>query len=265
MQNSDPLQATSERDLSRRIEEASLNAWPAMQQVLLDGWVLRFSKGFTKRANSIVPLYPGTSHDEERILEKIRYCENLYAREQLRTVFRLISIVDNEPLDRLLLDRGYEHADSSEVLAAPLLSSSSRPPISAPTYAVSFVAVDEWLNAYCALTGMDEPARSLHGYILKSIGGECGYAVVKDETAPVACGLAVLEHELVGFFDIYTHAEHRQRGIARQLVQALMDWGAEGGATTAYLQVVADNTPAISLYEGLGFKSQYRYWYRMAN
>jgi hypothetical protein len=30
--------------LKQRIEEVSLNSWPALQQILFDGWVLRFSE-----------------------------------------------------------------------------------------------------------------------------------------------------------------------------------------------------------------------------
>ena len=44
---------------------------------------------------------------------------------------------------------------------------------------------------------------------------------------------------------------------------ALLHWGAEAGATSAYLQVRAQNTPALRLYESMGFKTAYGYHYRV--
>jgi ribosomal protein S18 acetylase RimI-like enzyme len=41
----------------------------------------------------------------------------------------------------------------------------------------------------------------------------------------------------------------------------LLEWGAERGATTAYLQVLGDNEPALALYERLGFVEHHRYRY----
>jgi N-acetylglutamate synthase len=58
-------------NLIQRIEELSVNALPALQTVVYDGWVLRFSEGYTKRANSISPLY----HAHMDLIEKIRKCE----------------------------------------------------------------------------------------------------------------------------------------------------------------------------------------------
>ena len=248
-----PDSQAAEPALARRIEEASLNAWPALHQSFLDGWILRFARGFTKRSNSIVPLYPSL----QPFPEKIRYCENLYAREQLQTVFRLTSIAqDSAILDQTLADRGYRMDETSLVLSTPLIAQPLHPDL-------NMLTLEEWLSVYCELTGMPEPARSLHGLILKSIAGECGFGVLMAGDKPVACGLAVVERELVGLFDIFTHPHARNAGHGANIVKGLLAWAAGQGAARAYLQMVQDNHAAAALYESLGFQESYRYWYRI--
>ena len=67
------------------IEERSMNAWPALQVVLYDGWVLRFAGGYTRRANSINPLY-ASGQDVE---EKVQHCERLYRSKGLSVIFKM--------------------------------------------------------------------------------------------------------------------------------------------------------------------------------
>ncbi len=255
---------TTEEDtaLARRIEEASLNAWPAMQQTFLDGWILRFARGFTKRSNSIVPLYDPlqtSARNRPQLAEKIRHCENLYAREQLQTVFRLTSIRADDLLDEVLDDRGYTVQDESLVLTRELTH-----PSAMATADVRFLPLQAWLENYCRLTSMPEPARSLHGVILNGISGECGFGMLYVNDIPVACGLAVVDRDLSGLFDVFTDPDHRDAGLGSHMVQALLDWSWDNGARTAYLQMVASNEPAAHLYERLDFRQIYRYWYRVA-
>src|SRR3954466_12000144 len=86
----------------RQIEEFTLNAWPALRQVLLDGWVLRFADGYTGRSNSVNPIYPGTVDAGE----KVRLCEQFYWQAGLPAVFKLTPD-SGADLERLLVDRGY--------------------------------------------------------------------------------------------------------------------------------------------------------------
>lgn len=44
----------------KTIEELSLSHWQPLSTLLYDGWVLRFAKGYTKRANSVQPIYDST-------------------------------------------------------------------------------------------------------------------------------------------------------------------------------------------------------------
>jgi GNAT superfamily N-acetyltransferase len=254
--------------LARRIEEASLNAWPALQQIFLDGWILRFARGFTKRANSIVPLYESASAND-RLAEKVRYCEGLYAQQKLQAVFRLTSFSENSEqtaLDRLLAARGYKLRETSLVLTTKLEKAPAQASFSEGTAApveLQMLSLDEWLTVYCQLTDMPEPASSLHAIILKGISGECGFGVLRADGQPVACGLAVVERELVGLFDIFTHPEHRGHGHAAFMVKGLLNWATNQGAERAYLQMVEDNVAATALYTALGFSCIYHYWYRI--
>lgn len=242
--------------LARRIEEASLNAWPALHQVLLDGWVLRFAGGFTKRANAVVPLYPSSRPVED----KIAYCERLYANQHLRPIFRLTDIDDAHTLDALLAARGYRHLDPTLVLWAPLPSTAVRAEIDA-----DYEELDRegWLDLYTALAGMPPTTQHLHAALLKAIRTPCLYGALRTGAGHAACGLGVVEQDLVGLFDILTASDRRRRGHGERLIRALLARGCGAGAGAAYLQVLENNEPARALYAKLDFVPLYRYWYRI--
>jgi len=76
-----------------------------------------------------------------------------------------------------------------------------------------------------------------------------------------AGGYAGCDGEWLGFGGLWVDPDARRSGLALAVVGALLDWGASQGATTAYLQVLSDNTPALRLYEALGFREHHRYRY----
>lgn len=76
-----------------------------------------------------------------------------------------------------------------------------------------------------------------------------------------ARGRAALDDEWLGLHSIHVTPEHRRHGLATQVVAGLLAWGAERGATTAWLHVESDNEAAVALYERSGFRSHHSYRY----
>lgn len=68
----------------RYLEELAINAWPALETKLYDGWVLRFADGFTKRANSISPIYDFSLP----LQTKLNFCEKEYRSRNLPIVYK---------------------------------------------------------------------------------------------------------------------------------------------------------------------------------
>ena len=240
----------------KRIEEISLNAWPALQQVLYDGWILRLAKGYTKRANSVNPLYPSTLDLEKKVV----YCEEFYTDRTLRPVFRLTPSSSPPDLDHFLEQRGYQVLDQTLVMVLDLetldLQTQRVPDISSTN-------IDEWMEIFYQASAASSADHKVHKEILEAISTERYLVALQRAGAYLACGLGVLEGDFVGLFDIVTDPEVRRKGYGTQIVLAILDWAREQGAEYCYLQVVQKNFPARQLYEKIGFKELYRYWYRV--
>ena len=238
----------------RRIEEAGLNSWPALQQNFFDGWIVRFSEGYTKRANSVTPLYPSQLSAQE----KIAYCERLYAERQLPTIFRLPSFsTESQQLDQMLAERGYRYLDRTFVWSTQLSSDGA-----ANNLALHTLSLETWLPIYLQWSERYIELQHLHRELLERIPSPHIYAALYQHGTPVACGLGVLEHEALGIFDIVTDPGQRRQGYGKQLVRGMLAWGREQGARYAYLQVVSTNLAAQQMYAKLGFQEAYQYWYR---
>ena len=87
--------------------------------------------------------------------------------------------------------------------------------------------------------------------------------LLRQDGKVIGCGMGVIEDGFAGLYEIVVDKDLRGKGYGRQLMLNMLKYAYEKGARKAYLQVVATNTPAVQLYESLGFKEVYRYWYRI--
>lgn len=239
---------------ARAIEEAALRAWPAAQQLLYDGWVARLSDGYTKRANSALLLYPQPDSDSSAIIEQI---EALYRSQGLPVIFRLLSFSTPPHLDSGLEQLGYRLADQTMVMTRML----SAPPQTDPS--VQMLDVEQGIEAHARMNDLSPDILPGHRRILERIPGGISFYGLYEGYELVACGLSVVDGALAGLFDIVTNPAHRRMGHGARLTSGMLARVAADGASTAYLQVVTSNAPAIALYESLGFEESYRYAYRI--
>ena len=240
----------------RNMEELSMNAWPAMQTLHYDGWVLRYADGYTKRANSVYPLYPS----EIELDEKVKFSEAFYRDRNLPTVFKLTEASTPAGLDVWLTERSYRKDSPTSV---QILDLRTFKPAGTGTVELTSEDSETWQAAFARMNKVDENRRLMHEHILRAILLEKCYTSILIDGDILGCGLGVLQAGYLGIFDIVIDSAYRGQGHASRLMEALLVWGVQQGAHTAYLQVMCNNEPALRLYEKLGFREAYQYWYRI--
>ena len=247
------------------LELAAFAAFPALEELDWQGWRLRFAQGYTKRANSANPL----ASARELTAQDLQVVTQAFHDRHLPVCFRLPAPLCPPNVDDLLARHGYGFVDMSLVMTKRLTLAD--PPVQASTHENAdgfdlalLPDLSEWHQQYLAISGKPMAGQAIHAEMLRSIQHDSAFALARHDGRPACCGLAVCSGTTLGLFDIATHGDHRKRGLASRLCQALMSWGHQRGARLAYLQVLAANSPAISVYEHLGFRRAYHYWYRVA-
>jgi N-acetylglutamate synthase len=238
------------------LEELLLNALPCLQQILYDGWILRFAEGYTTRANSVTPLYPSS----QKLLLKINRCECVYRDFDLQPIFRLADIPRLQILDRTLDDLGYHKQD---LISVRLKNISQGYILSHPNVILSNELSEEWLDCYVHAIALPTRHWNTLSTILEIIPHPTCYALLKDRYRFCSCGLGVLENDYLSLLFIATAQKQRGKGYATQLISTMLHWGKQRGATKACLQVEIDNPGAIKLYDKFEFTEVYQYFYRL--
>ena len=247
-----------ESALAARIEEVCLNAWPALQELHYDGWLIRLADGQTRRTNSVNVLHDGRLPADE----KIHYCEDVYRRHGLAPHFRILSTA-SPTLDWMLDERGYQAMDETSTLFMDFRRHAPR----GPSHAVelSRESSGEWLAARSRISGQTASETRKVEKILHQLALPAVFAAVRDEGGAI-CSIAkgAVHSGVVCLNMVATDPAVRRQGHSRSCVSAILTWAErEAGARGACLQVVSNNTPAVALYRQLGFDRElYRYHYR---
>ncbi|GAA2257135.1 MULTISPECIES: GNAT family N-acetyltransferase [Kitasatospora] len=244
------------------LQRIAARGWPAVEQQALGEWTLRAASGFTRRANSVQALGdPGLPLPEAltavRDWYRLRHLpayvevtvpgspEGLIAeldRLGARYAPTLVRTAPLAPLSRLA--SGHKGAPPAEGWGRVRLSRTAGP---------------DWLAQYRRVTADAELERAavrvLHG------GPSVWFATVPGPEGPLAIGRCVVDGPWACFGAIEVAPYARRAGLATAVMAVLAARAAEEGASGACLQVEAENTAAIALYDQLGFRTSHTYHY----
>lgn len=233
------------------LEPLADDAWPARERERLGGWRLNASSGRSMRINACWPL-AAPDRDPEAALDAV---EAWFAQRGLPPRFKLTDgVFAPDDLPGRLAARGYAPCKETLVMLGPTGGEGDSGVQISPAPDATFEAV------FTATAGDPEDGRE-RLEALSRIPAPARFARLNVDGAPAAIGASAIGGGFAGIFGMRTSPDHRRKGLARRVLRALLAEAKSLGADRAWLQVEADNAPAIALYADEGFEPAYRYRY----
>ncbi|MFD8730938.1 MULTISPECIES: GNAT family N-acetyltransferase [Streptomyces] len=240
----------------QELAAVTARAWQPVESEPLGEWRLRAAGGFTRRANSALPLGdPGMP-----LGEAFGRVESWYEERGLPPYIQTATGAGGtqEALCAELERHGWRREVTAEVRIAALA------PVGDLDAEVSAVRLsrtpdEAWLARYQRFSTPGPHVLRVLGsgpsvwFATVAGGGEAG------GDAPAAIGRCVVDGRWAGFMAVEVAPEHRRRGLATSVMAALARRALDEGASAAWLQVEEDNGGARALYDGMGFAAHHRY------
>jgi GNAT superfamily N-acetyltransferase len=253
-----PPRTVTRRDV-RDLEAAAAAGWQPLERATLGGWVLRAAGGYTRRANSCLPL----AEADRPVDQAIEAVEQWYADRDLVPTFQVPAPLGTA-LHRALDLRGWSPSeDPTVVMTADVgaVGAAVRPGL--PEVRVDDEPDGAWLAGYHH-RGAELPADAIR--VLRN-ADLVGFANVDEGGRRVAIARGAVStapsgRRWLGVTAVEVVPDARRRGLGSHIVGGLAAWAARLGATDTYLQAMTDNTAALATYERLGFIEHHRYHYR---
>ena len=262
-----PPRPSARHRISPEGAELRANAsWPALVAEPLGDWLLRASGGYSSRANSVMAAgSPGVEFDSAELAVLAFYERQMLPAwaqvvvgSDVHSNFESAGWIPARPGEA---DSLFQIASVSMALRAVRRSL----PPDVPAVSMSTTVDAAWLAddqrarthdlaATGVLEGPDEVT-------FASVRSSVDAPVIAPATPVIAKGRAVYSDDWLGITDIAVAPSHRRQGLAVTVLGGLLEWGAERGASTAYLQTRGDNLAALALYERLGFTTHHTYRY----
>ena len=209
----------------RFLEKIAADAFVGLEEILYDGWELRFTQGFTGRANSVQIREASTIE----LPKKVAFCEKAYARHDLPCMFKLTD-ADGE-LISYLEQRGYRVTKPTDVMLLALDQTDAGCDAQEVSAGVYFSATPEgWFESYFAFENMQDKTKQ---ELTKKI------------------------HAKVAVDQVYIRVMHEEK------VAAVASLAIESGYSLLHNVVVSPNLRGIGLYRfvfednGIGMMKEY--------
>ena len=237
----------------RLMERLHVKAWPAFETANIGGWLWRYSGGGSQRANSVSTV-DFTGDDPDAALDE---AEARYRAKGVRSQFHTFNLTRPAGLPDRLRARGYREGE-----ATLTLFKSPEPGVVPADIEQTDAPTPDWRAVY--LGAITESRRAVNARILDTIPGPRAFFACRQDGRVISTALSVTGFGAAVVECVATAVEARRQGGAEAVLRALEGWAHAQGVAAIGLQVVATNTPALALYQRLGFVqgAANRFWVR---